>query len=272
MEGSPGQYTDVLRGKTMIVTGSAAGIGREIAIAALRAGASVVINSRSSARLDAALAELRADGWPVDGAAGDLRRDGIPEQLIERARERFGGVDVLVNNAGGTFHGSAEEITPNGFRAVVDSNLTIAFLCARAAFPVMSEQPSGGVIINIASTAPYTSYTGGAHYAAATAGVMALTRALAGDWGRHGIRSHCLAVGNVLTEQSSFADDEVRRSVEQWTPRGEIGHPQEIAELVVMLASLEGTYLTGETIRVDGGAAQVPYRKRVRARQQEEIR
>jgi citronellol/citronellal dehydrogenase len=272
MAGSPRQYADVLRGKTIIITGSAAGIGREIAVAALRAGASAVINSRSGARLDAALAELRADGWPVDGVAGDLRRDGVAEQLIQRARDSFGQVDVLVNNAGGTFHASAEEITPNGFRAVVDSNLTIAFLCARAAFPIMSQQPSGGVIINIASTAPYTTHTGGAHYAAAKAGVMALTRALAGDWGRYGIRSHCLAVGNVLTEQSSFADEEVRHSVEQWTPRGEIGHPQEIAEVVVMLAGLEGTYLTGETIRIDGGAAQVPYRKRVRARQHEEIR
>jgi NAD(P)-dependent dehydrogenase (short-subunit alcohol dehydrogenase family) len=279
MEGSPGQNANTLRGKTMIVTGSAAGIGRGIAIAALRAGASVTINSRSDARLSTALAEIQADGailgasgWPVEGVAGDLRRDGVAERLIERTRERFGRVDVLVNNAGGTFHSSAEEITPNGFRAVVDSNLTIAFLCARAAFPVMSTQASGGVIINIASTAPYTSYTGGAHYAAAKAGVMALTRALAGDWGSYGIRSHCLAVGNVLTEQSSFADDEVRHNVEQWTPRGEIGRPEEIAELVVMLAGLEGSYLTGETIRIDGGAAQVPYRKRARARRREEIR
>jgi NAD(P)-dependent dehydrogenase (short-subunit alcohol dehydrogenase family) len=253
-----------LHGKAVIVTGSAAGIGLATARLALEGGASVTFNSRSHERLDPVLQQFADRGLPVEGVVGDLRRDGVADELIARTRERFGRVDVVVNNAGGTFHSSAENITPNGFRAVVDSNLTIAFLCSLAAFPLMREQPDGGVIINVASTAPYTSYTGGAHYAAAKAGLMALTRALAGDWGPYGIRTHCLAVGHVLTEQSSFADPAARSQVEQYTPRGEIGHPEEIAEAILMLAQLEGSYLTGETIRIDGSAAQVPYRKRER--------
>jgi NAD(P)-dependent dehydrogenase (short-subunit alcohol dehydrogenase family) len=258
-----------LHDRVVVVTGSAAGIGLATARLALDAGASVTINSRSHEKLDPVLSELAGRGLPVEGVVGDLRRDRVAEELIARTHERFGRVDVLVNNAGGTFHSSAEDITPNGFRAVVDSNLTIAFLCSLAAFPVMREQPEGGVIINVASTAPYTAFTGGAHYAAAKAGLMALTRALAGDWGRYGIRTHCLAVGNVLTEQSSFQDPEVRAQVEQFTPRGVIGAPEEIAETIVMLAQLEGSYLTGETIRIDGAAAQVPYRKRERTRRME---
>lgn len=256
--------------QVVIVTGSTAGIGRAIAEGALRNGASVTINSRSPDRLQAALEDLRSAGWDAEGVAGDLRADGVAEELVARTRERFGRVDVLVNNAGGTFHASAEDITPAGFRAVVDTNLTASFLCARAAFSVMRSQQDGGVIVNIASTSAYTSYTGGAHYAAAKAGVMALTRALAGDWGQFGIRVHCLAVGTVLTEQSSFWDEDVRRDVERWIPRGAVGQPAEIAEVALMLSRLEGSFLNGETIRIDGASAHVPYKRRVRPQRQEE--
>ncbi len=258
-----------LHGRVVVITGSAAGIGLATAERALEEGASVTINSRSRDKLDPVLHQFATRGLPVEGVIGDLRREHVADELIARTHERFGRVDVVVNNAGGTFHSSAENITPNGFRAVVDSNLTIAFLCALAAFPIMREQSGGGVIINVASTAPFTAYTGGAHYAAAKAGLMALTRALAGDWGQYGIRTHCLAVGHVLTEQSSFADPAVRSQVEQYTPRGAIGRPEEIAEAILMLAGLEGSYLTGETIRIDGSAAQVPYHKRERLRRVE---
>lgn len=238
-------------GRVFIVTGSAAGIGRAIAVRAARDGARVVVNSRKAERLADVVGEVEKHGGEVTAVQADLRDPDQVEALVERTVERWGRIDVLVNNAAGRFLASAESISPNGWRAVVEANLTTAFLCSRAVFPHFKEQ-GGGRVINISSIAAYRPSAGGAHYAAAKAALNSLTESLAFEWGRYGIQVNGIAPGAVLTEASRYADEDERRRIEAELPGGRIGTPDEVAEAVMVLAGLRTAYLNGETIRVDG--------------------
>ncbi len=240
-----------LEQKVVVVTGSAGGIGKVIALEMARRKAHVVVNSRSAEKLEGLVEELEEAGGRALSVAADLRDPDQVRELVETTRRQFGRIDVLVNNAGGRFVAPAEKISPNGWRSVVDTNLTSAFLCAQAVFPLMTEQ-GGGRIINISSVAGLDGYAGEAHYAAAKSGLNNLTATLAVEWARHGIQVNCVAPGAVLTDASSFTDPGFRNEVEAAVPGGRIGHPEEIAELVLFLAGMQGTYLNGETIRIDG--------------------
>jgi NAD(P)-dependent dehydrogenase (short-subunit alcohol dehydrogenase family) len=237
--------------KVVVVTGSAGGIGRAIAVESARRGAKVVVNSRKAERLDEVTKEIErvhSEALPV---SANLRDPEQVEALVEKSRERFGRIDVLVNNAGGRFLAPPEEISPNGWRAVLETNLDSAFLCARAVLPIMREQ-GGGRIVNIGSVAGEGAYPRAAHYGAAKAALVNLTATLGAEWARHNVQVNCVAPGAILTDASSFADPAVRERVEATLPGGRIGTPEEIAEVVLFLAGMEGTYLTGQTIRVDG--------------------
>ena len=240
-----------LEGKVVVVTGSATGIGRAVAVGAAERGARVVVNSRKAERMGPVVQEIERLGAEVLRCPADLRNPEQVDAMVQAVRERFGRVDIWVSNAGGMFRAPAEEISPNGWRSVVETNLTTAFLCARAVFPIMKAQ-GGGRIVNVASVAAYEAYPGGAHYAASKAAVVSLTGTLAAEWARHGVQVNCVAPGAVLTEASSFADLEVRRQVEASLPAGRVGQPEEIAEVILFLAESRGGYLNGETIRVDG--------------------
>lgn len=240
-----------LSGKVVIVTGSAAGIGRAIAVRAARAGGRMIVNSRKADRLDDVTTQIEKEGGEVAAVQADLRDPEQVDRLVAAAVDRWGRLDVLVNNAAGRFLAPAEKISPNGWRAVIDANLTTAFLCSRAAFPVFQRQ-GGGRIINISSISAYRPSPGGSHYAAAKAALNSLTETLAFEWGRHGIQVNGIAPGAVLTEASRYADERERRLIEAALPGGRIGTPEEIAETVVLVAGLRTGYLNGETIRVDG--------------------
>lgn len=240
-----------LADKVVVVTGSAAGIGSVIAVEAASRGAKVVVNSRKAERLEEITKEIERIGSEVLPVAADLRAAEQVDTLVEKARERFGSIDVLVNNAGGRFLAPPEEISPNGWRAVLDTNLTSAFLCARAVLPIMRKQ-GGGRIVNIGSVAGEGAYPRAAHYGAAKAGLANLTATLGAEWAKHNVQVNCVAPGAILTDASSFTDPTVRERVEAALPGGRIGTPGEIAEVVLFLAGMEGTYLTGQTIRVDG--------------------
>lgn len=240
-----------LAGKVVIVTGSAAGIGRVIAVEAAGRGAKVVVNSRKAERLDEVAQEVQRAGSEALPVSANLRDPEQVDALVEKACGRFGRIDVLVNNAGGRFLAPPEEISPNGWRAVLETNLDSAFLCARAVLPVMREQ-GGGRIVNIASVAGEGAYRSAAHYGAAKAALINLTATLGAEWARYNVQVNCVSPGAILTEASSFADPAVREKVEAALPGGRIGTPEDIAEVVLFLAGMNGTYLTGQTIRVDG--------------------
>ncbi|MQA84196.1 MAG: SDR family oxidoreductase [Streptosporangiales bacterium] len=234
-----------------VITGSAAGIGRAIALRAARGGARVVVNSRKAEKLDQVTKEIEDAGGEALAVGADLRDPEQVDTLVQRTLERWQRIDVLVNNAAGRFLAAAEQISPGGWRAVVEANLTTAFLCSRAVFPVFRER-GGGRIINISSVGAYGPNPGGAHYGAAKAALNSLTETLAYEWGRYGIQVNGVAPGPVLTEASRYAQEEQRRLVEAKLPGGRIAMPDEIAEFVLSLAQLRTPYLNGETVRVDG--------------------
>jgi acetoacetyl-CoA reductase len=235
----------------VLVTGSAQGIGRSIAVTAAARGAKVVVNSRSADNLTEVVEEIESAGGQVLAIPANLRDPQQVDALVEEVERRWSHLDVLVNNAAGVFFAAAEDITPNGWRAVIDTNLTTAFLCCRAVFPLFVNQ-GGGRIINISSVAADHPHPGGAHYAAAKAGLNSLTETLAVEWGKHDIQVNCVAPGAVRTASSRFVDDGERAKVEAELPGGKIAEPAEIAEVVLALATLDTGYLNGETVRVDG--------------------
>lgn len=250
-------------GPVAVVTGSASGIGLELARAALDRGMRVVVTSRSAAKVADAVAELGGDPARVLGLTADLRREVDVETLVGGVVERFGRIDLWVNNAAGLFFAAAEDITPNGWRAIVDVNLNAVFLCCRSVFPVMQRQ-SVGCIVNISSIAAYRPHPGAAHYAAAKAAVNSLTQTLGVEWAPYGIRVNGVALGPVLTTASRFNDPAVRAEMESQQPTGRIATADEVAEIILSLAAIESGYFTGETVQVDGGyrsVLQSPLRK-----------
>lgn len=247
---------DVAEQRVAVVTGSASGIGLAMARVALDRGMRVAVTSRSEERMARAREQLGAGPDRLLDVVGDLRDADHVDQLVRVVDERFGRIDLWVNNAAGQFFARAEAITPNGWRAVVETNLTAPFLCCRAVFPVMRRQ-GGGSIVNISSVAAYRPHPGAAHYAASKAALNSLTETLAVEWAPHGIRVNGVALGPVLTEASRFRDPELRAAAEVQQPTGRIPTAEEVAEVVLALAVVDSPFFTGETVRVDGGFRSV---------------
>lgn len=242
-------YTDAV----VLVTGSTSGIGYGIANSFAASGARVAINGRDDTRLRKAEKSLKDSGAKVLSVRGDVRNWSQVTRMIGIVEEHFGRVDVLVNNAGGHFAAPLEEISPNGWHAVVDLNLTSHFYCSKACFPIFQRQ-GFGTIINISSIAAFGAHPLRAHAGAAKGGVVSLTMTMAYEWAPYNIRVNCIAPGAILTEASRSANDAKHRSeVEKRVPLGRIGLPKEVAQACLFLASDSATYITGETLKVDGG-------------------
>ncbi len=241
-----------LAGKVAIVTGSSSGIGYRLAVGLAEQGVKVVVNSRKLERLEAVCREIKGLGGEVLPVQADVRDPEQVAALVEQTLGRFGTVHFLINNAGGTFWAPAEEISPNGWRAVVDTNLTSAFLVSRAVFPEMRKN-GYGVIINVSSVAAFEPGSS-VHYSAAKAGVVQLTRILAIEWGRYGIRVNCVVPGAIMTAASRFArDPEFARRVAERVPLGRIGTPDDVLGPVLFLLSDAAAYVSGAALRIDGG-------------------
>jgi len=242
-----------LTDKVAIITGGGTGIGRGIALEFAKAGANVVVASRKLPNLEKIVDEIKALGRSSLAVATDVR---IPEQvdnMVKQTVDTFGRVDILVNNAGASFVCPLEEMTPNGWDAVIGINLKGPYLCCRAVSKVMIPQKSGK-IINIASVAGIYGSPGMAHYGAAKAGLINLTKSLAVEWAKHNIYVNCIAPGLIRTEGAYSAMD--LTSEEERTkaiPLGRAGQPAEIGYAVIFLASEASSFLTGETIAVQGG-------------------
>jgi len=242
-----------VEGKRTIVTGASSGIGRAIAERFAADGAEVAICSRAQERVDPVADGINeADGTGRAIAVEcDVRDREAVENLVERTVAEFGGVDVLVNNAGGEFVAPFEDISENGWKAVVDLNLHGPFHCTQAAGEHLRE--SGGSVINISSVNGQQPAPGESHYGSAKAALINLTSTLAAEWAEHDVRVNCVAPGLILTPgvQETLgvdAEDVPERSV---VDRG-IGHPGEIADVVQFLASPASSFMSGETVTARG--------------------
>ena len=238
-----------------LVTGGGTGIGRAIAAGLAQDGFNLAIASRSAEHLARGATELRGKGARVLEVPTDVR---VPEQvdhLLEAVRSEFGRLDVLVNNAAGNFVAPAEKITPNGWRAVVGIVLDGTFLCSRAALPQLRKSPSPS-IVNIVASYAWMAGPGTAHSAAAKAGVLALTRTLAVEWARYGVRVNAVAPGPVRTDGTDkqlWVSEELVETIRRGIPLGRFGTPEEIADSVRFLVGPRASYITGQVIAVDGG-------------------
>jgi 3-oxoacyl-[acyl-carrier protein] reductase len=250
-----------LEGKTTIITGGGTGIGKCMAIEFARAGADVGIASRKLEHLEPVAKEIEKLGKRTFAMAVDVRQEDQVQALVARAVKDFGRLDVMVNNAGASFRAKPEDISINGWNTVVQINLNGVFLGSKAAARHMIERGGGGVIINIASIAGVYGSTMMSHYGASKAAVITLTREHAVAWAKHGIRVNCIAPGpvetegyiDVLTKMDRAAAEKAYNAVASRVALQRWGKVHEIAYPAIFLASEASSFMTGETIVIDGG-------------------
>jgi gluconate 5-dehydrogenase len=244
-----------LTGRIAIITGGSRGIGKEMAEGLAEAGASLMLCARRQELLDETVAEFKGRGFITAGRICDVSNASDVQRLVEETVSEFGSVDILVNNAGVSWGAMPEEMTLEQWQKVIDVNLTGCFLTAQAVGRQMLEQGRGS-IVNIASIAGLTSSANGPFYAgyvASKAGLIGLTRELAASWGRRGIRVNAIAPGFFHSRLADAAIDIYERSVQEKNVIPRIGEEGELKGTVVFLASDASSYITGQTIAVDGG-------------------
>jgi gluconate 5-dehydrogenase len=244
-----------LTGRTAIVTGGSRGLGREMAEGLGEAGAHLVLCARRAEWLTPTVAELRHSGLKVEGLECDVSNPSQVQAVVDLAMRTFGTVDILINNAGLSWGAAPEEMPLDKWHKVLDANLTGAFLFAQAAAKEMLKRDSGS-IINIASVAGLQGLVNGPHYAgyaASKAGLMGLTRELAASWGRRGIRVNAIAPGFFHSRLADAAIPLAEPSIQAFNPIARVGNPGELKGVCVFLASDAASYITGQTIVVDGG-------------------
>ncbi|MFA5809892.1 MAG: 3-oxoacyl-[acyl-carrier-protein] reductase [Thermoleophilia bacterium] len=242
-----------LAGQVALVTGGARGIGRATVIALAHAGASVAINYQHSHEAAEALADsLRSTGVKLTTVQGDVADAAQVKAMIEQAEEALGRISILVNNAGITRDTLTMRMSEEDFDAVIVTSLRGAFLCSRAVARGMMKA-RGGSIINVSSVIGRRGNPGQANYAAAKAGLIGFTKSLARELGPRGVRVNAVAPGYVITDMTSELPDEMKDKILENTPLGRLATPEEIASVIVFLASPAAGYITGAVIPIDGG-------------------
>jgi NAD(P)-dependent dehydrogenase (short-subunit alcohol dehydrogenase family) len=247
----------LLEGRTALVTGGATGLGFAIASTYARLGASVVLAGRKQENLDKAVAEIASAGGKVLAVQTDVRHFDQVERAVAATLDRFGGLDILVNSAAGNFFCPTEDLSPNGWRTVVDIDLNGTFLCCKGAFQALKQSKFEGRIISIVTTLGPSGWPGQAHAGAAKAGIISLSRAIAVEWARHRIHVNTISPGPIAgTEGVRKLYEDRGEALELQLRRvalGRLGEPADIANAAVYLASPAGNYITGADLIVDGG-------------------
>jgi NAD(P)-dependent dehydrogenase (short-subunit alcohol dehydrogenase family) len=246
-----------LDGRTAIVTGGGTGLGLAMALKFAELGANLVIASRSADHVDAACDQIKAAGAKALAPQCDVRKFEEVEAMVDAAAREFGRVDILVNNAAGNFLCPTEDLTPNGFAAVVGIVLNGTFHATLAAGRRMIESGSGGAIVNILTPYAWTGSGFVVPSAAAKAGVMAMTRSLAVEWAKYKIRINGIAPGMFPTEgawKALIPTQEMAEAGKARVPLKRFGDRDELANLAAFLVSDYSGYITGDVITIDGGS------------------
>jgi gluconate 5-dehydrogenase len=246
-----------LAGSVAIVTGGGSGLGRQIAEALAECGADLVLCARKAERCESAAAELGGLGVRAVGLGCDVRDPAAVQAVVDATIERFGRIDVLVNNAGTSWGAAPEEVPLDGWQKVIDVNLTGAFLFSQAVGRTMIERGEGGRIVNIASVAAFRGAPPEAMnalpYNASKGGLVAFTIDLAVKWARHGIRVNAIAPGWFPSEMSQLVLERAGDALLSRIPLGRFGSGHDLKGAAAFLASRASDYVTGTTLVVDGG-------------------
>jgi peroxisomal 2,4-dienoyl-CoA reductase len=243
----------ILEGRVAFVTGGGTGITGGVARALSEAGARVALVSRKAENLEPAAAKIKASGGEALAVAADVRDYAQVERAIASALSRFGRIDIVVNGAAGNFLCPAAELSPNGFGAVVDIDLKGTFNVCRAAFEELKKRR--GQILNISATLHYLGTPLQLHVSAAKAGVDALTRNLAVEWGAFGIRVNAIAPGPVEDTEGMrrLVPPDVKERLRRNIPLGRFGRIRDIENCAVFLCSDAASFISGAVVVVDGG-------------------
>lgn len=247
-----------LQGKTALITGASAGIGRACALRFAAEGAAVVLNARQPGPLQAVVAQIEAAGGRALACAGDIAAAGTAQRLVDAAQATFGGLDIAINNAGMLGPASlTAELDEADWHAVLQTNLTAAFLAARAQLPALLAR-GGGSLVFVGTFVGHTAgMPGMAAYAASKAGLIGLNQVIAAEYGAHGIRSNVLLPGGTDTEmgRQAAASEDARAFVRSLHALKRMAEPEEIANAALFLASDESSFVTGSALRAEGGVS-----------------
>lgn len=247
---------DTLKGSIALITGGGSGIGLEIATAYARLGASVMIVGRNEERVQQAAGDLTNEGTTVAAMRCDVRNYDEVKAAVDATVNRFGALDILVNNAAGNFVCPTADLSVNGWKTVIDIDLNGSFYGCHAAYPHLKQSAFGGAIISIITMLGVTGWPGAAHAAAAKGGILSLSRTLAVEWGGEGIRVNTISpgpIGDTEGVKRMYIDKGNGDLEAQKTALGRFGRKQDIANAAVYLASDLGSYVTGDNVIVDGG-------------------
>lgn len=248
--------SQLLKGKTIIVTGGGTGLGKSMATRFAELGANLVITSRRQNVIDETAKILREHGGKVLAISCDVREPDQVESMVEKTVDEFGGIDILLNNAAGNFISPTENLSSNAFKTIVDIVLNGTFHCTQAVGKVMRENKSG-VILNIVTTYAWTGSGYVVPSACAKAGVLAMTRSLAVEWAKYGIRTVAIAPGPFPTKGawSRLAPPGlgIQKKMTNRIPLKRVGEHIELANLATYLISDQAAYINGEVVTIDGG-------------------
>ena len=243
----------LLPGQVAIITGGGRGIGRATCLALAKAGAKIIVNyNNSSTKAQEIVDAIILDGGEAIAVQGNISLSSDAEKLIAKALERFGRVDILVNNAGITRDNLLIRMKEDDWDKVLDANLKGMFLVTKAALRPMMKQRSGR-IINISSVVGLTGNAGQVNYAAAKAGAIGFTRSVAKEVAGRQILVNAIVPGYIATDMTKNLPENVKKTIIQNIPLARVGLPEEVAQVAVFLASSAASYITGQTIVVDGG-------------------
>ncbi len=242
-----------LEGKTALVTGGSRGIGRAICLGLAAQGATVGINYVSnSAAADEVLAEITAAGGKGFVSGFDVADSGAVQKAVKEITADYGGVDILVNNAGITRDGLMARMKDDDWDAVLNTNLKGAFICSKAGMRGMMKK-RWGRIINISSVIGFLGNGGQVNYAAAKAGLIGLTKSMARELASRQVTVNCVAPGYIITDMTAELSEDIQESIKAQIPLGNLGSPEDVAGAVAYLVSRAGSYMTGQTLHVNGG-------------------
>ena len=248
---------ELFKDRVAVVTGGGTGLGLAIAKRLGELGARVTIASRNSENLEQGSAELRHAGLDPLCVQLDVRNPEQVDEMVQRVLRHFGRIDVLVNNAAGNFICRAEDLSPNGWNAVINIVLNGSFYCSRAVGRHMIARGKGGAIVSVLANYVWTGSAGTVHSAAAKAGVLSMTQTLAVEWARHRIRVNAVAPGPIESPGAAkqlWNTPEAVEKITRMVPLERWGQPPEVADAVAFLASDGAGFITGETLTIDGGA------------------